>query len=128
MQQTTTRKARIIIILLCIMALISIASICLLFIPSESAKGLTAHIYQDGDLIESIPLSQVKTSYTLTVTSKDGKSNVIEVRQDAIGIVSADCPDRHCVHQGFIKSAALPITCLPHRLVIQLQKEGDTWD
>ena len=128
MQQTTTRKARIIIILLCFMALISIVSIGLLFRPAESWTELTAHIYQDGHLIESISLNEVKTSYTFTVTSKDGGSNVIEVRHDAIGIVSADCPDCLCVHQGFVNSATLPITCLPHRLVIQIRKGGVTWD
>ena len=128
MQQTTTRKAGIIIILLCFIALISIASVCLFFRPTESVKGFIADIYQDGHLIESIPLNKVKASYTITVTSKDGGSNVIEVRPGAIGIASADCPDRLCVHQGFIKSATLPITCLPHRLVIQIRKEDVTWD
>ncbi len=128
MQQTTTRKAQIIRILLCLMALISIASIHLLFSPSESEEGFIADIYQDGHLIKSIPLNEVKTSYTFTVTSKDGGSNVIEVRPGAIGIASANCPDRLCVHQGFIKSTALPITCLPHRLVIQIRKENVTWD
>ena len=128
MQQTTTRKARIIIILLCFMALISIASICLLFRRSESEKGLIAHIYQDGHLIKSIPLNEVKASYTFTVHSENGGSNVVEVRQGAIGIITADCPDQICVHQGFISSTTLPITCLPHRLVIQLRKENMTWD
>lgn len=128
MQQPTTRKARIIVLLLCFMALISIASICLLFRRSESEKGLIAHIYQDGHLIKSIPLNEAKASFTFTVRSAGGGSNVVEVRQGAIGIITADCPDQICVHQGFTSSTTLPITCLPHRLVIQIRKENMTWD
>lgn len=83
--------------------------------------GQTAEIYQEGQLIRSIDLSTVTESYTFTVTAENGGTNVIEVRPGAIGILSADCPDKLCVRQGFINNSLLPVTCLPNRLVIQIK-------
>jgi hypothetical protein len=40
-----------------------------------------------------------------------------------LAIVSASCPDQICVHQGFISTSLLPITCLPNRLVIRVREE-----
>lgn len=128
MQHSTIHKARMLTILLCALALVCIASIFLIIKYSVPENGPTAEVYQNGNLIASIALNDVDASYTFTVRAEDGGSNVIEVRQGAIGIITADCPDRICVQQGFISNSALPITCLPHRLVIQIRKENMTWD
>ncbi|MDE5952038.1 MAG: NusG domain II-containing protein, partial [Acetatifactor sp.] len=55
----------------------------------------------------------------------DGGYNVIEVSPGSIAIIEADCPDKLCVLQGPIADSLLPITCLPHRLVIELKPSGD---
>lgn len=80
-----------------------------------------AEIYQDGHLLQSIRLDEVSTPYTFTVTGSGDRSNEISVRQGSIGILSASCPDKLCVHQGYIDSSLLPITCLPNHLVIQVR-------
>ncbi len=84
----------------------------------------TACIYQDGQILRSISLDQVSETYRFTVEAADGGYNIVEVSPGAIAIVEADCPDRLCVLQGRITDSLLPITCLPHRLVIEL-KPGD---
>ena len=57
---------------------------------------------------------------------ENGCVNEVEVRPGSIGILSADCPDKLCVRQGFISDTRLPITCLPNRLVIRLRPVSDT--
>lgn len=84
---------------------------------------LYADIYQDGERKQSILLSTVTESYTFTIYNNQNAFNQIEVRPGSIGIISASCPDKLCVHQGFIHNSLLPITCLPNRLVIQLRQE-----
>ncbi len=69
----------------------------------------------------SIPLNEETEERIFTVKGENGCVNEIEVRPGSIGILSADCPDRLCVRQGFISDTKLPITCLPNRLVIQLR-------
>lgn len=109
------------ILLLCLSACLTI-----LFHQKKPADRLTACIYQDGQLIKSIDLHAVTTPYTFTVPASCGGSNTIEVRPDAIGIIDADCPDKLCVSTGFVDSTLLPIVCLPHRLVIQLETDAQT--
>ncbi|MBQ8509428.1 MAG: NusG domain II-containing protein [Clostridia bacterium] len=37
-----------------------------------------------------------------------------------IRVSAADYPDQVCVHQGWQSTGAMPIVCLPNKLVIQL--------
>lgn len=92
----------------------------------QPSAGLTARIYQDGQLIKTIDLHTVTQPYTIPILAPDGGSNLIEVRPGAIGIIDADCPDKLCVLTGFADSTLLPIVCLPHRLVIQLSTDRQT--
>ncbi len=86
---------------------------------------ITADIFQNGALIDSICLSTVDTPYTFTITGDNGCQNEIEVRHNSIGIIAADCPDKLCVHQGFVHSSQIPITCLPNHLVIRLRSQDN---
>lgn len=105
--------------------LFAIAAISILWITTQNTvpTGMIADIYQNGKCIQSIHLGTVTTPYAFTITGDNGAENTIEVQQGSIGIISANCPDKLCVHQGFISTSRLPITCLPNRLVIQLHAE-----
>ena len=105
-----------------LIALALCASILLLPGRGSADAAYTACLYQDGELIREIPLDSVTEPYRFTVTAKDGGTNTVEVRPGSIGILSADCPDQICVRQGFLDRPFLPITCLPHRLVIRLKE------
>lgn len=116
------KKAAVIISAILILS----ASFSLLYLlspnPGSAASGgYIAEIYQDGRLLYSIPLNDLTQNRTFVVESTEGGINEVEVRPGSIGIISADCPDKLCVHQGFITNAKLPITCLPNRLVILLR-------
>lgn len=99
-------------------------SLIYLLIPgsgSAASGGYTAEIYQDGRLLYSISLSDISQSRTFDIVSSEGGINEIEIRPGCIGIISADCPDKLCVRQGFISDGKIPVTCLPNRLVILLR-------
>lgn len=88
--------------------------------PTENP---TAEIYQNGELIRVLPLSE---DCEFTISCTEG-SNTVTVRDGAIMISSADCPDKVCVKTGAISGGAVPIVCLPHRLEIRV-KSGDSID
>lgn len=116
--------------ILFVVFLIFVLTLCLGWIlyfrtkSGSSSPHLTAEIYQNGELLQTIDLSAVTESDTFTVTGTNGCSNTIEVRPGSIGIISADCPDKLCVRQGFISDSLLPVTCLPNRLVIRIVQES----
>lgn len=124
-QQTYQKTALIITLLLIIL---SAGSLIYLMLPAKSGTEYTADIYQDGILIMSIPLNGSGGSQIFTIEGENGCVNEIETRSGSIGIISADCPDKLCVRQGFISSSKLPITCLPNRLVIRLRPSYDEFD
>lgn len=114
----------------CLLAAAAILTVCacLAYIlrirAAAPSASLTAELYQDGVLIRELSLNKVEEPYTFTVEAQNGGFNTVEVRPGSIGIISADCPDQVCVHQGFIGSSLLPVTCLPNRLVIQIRETG----
>lgn len=110
--------AVLIAILLCLILGVSLAAI---LFPASGGTGCVADIYQEGELLASLPLDNIDAPYRYTVTGENGCVNELEIRSGSIGMVSADCPDKLCVHQGFIDRPGFPIVCLPNKLVIQLR-------
>ncbi len=102
--------------------LLAVALCCLAAIlTTGSGTGtFVADVYQNGELILSIPLDQDPPKPFL-IQGENHCFNQITVQDGAIGITAADCPDQLCVHQGFLRTPGLPITCLPNRLVILLR-------
>jgi len=78
----------------------------------------TALVFKDGELIYEIDLSRVTATYEI-----DTGGNVVEVRPGEIGVIRADCPDKVCVHTGFVHGAT-PIICVPNKLEIRVADGG----
>lgn len=98
-----------------------------LWLFGRSAPGLVANIYQDGVCIHSIDLSRVTRAETYSAECDSGV-NVILVEPGRICILEADCPDQVCVQAGWLTDSVQPIVCLPHRLVIRLEKTAEQTD
>lgn len=110
-------------LLTCILLFLCLTSCAYLFLHrTASTEGYTAYIYTNGDIYQTITLSDVPAPYSLTIHSSDGGYNTIRIESDGIRIIGADCPDQICVKQGQIHNDLLPITCLPHGLVIELKR------
>lgn len=111
---------------------IAIYTIFLLLIISMASWGMIinlksekkiANIYQKGQLIKSIDLSEGEESYEFEIEGDNGSKNTIRVNDGGISIVCANCPDEICVSAGKIKDGVVPIVCLPNKLVIEIEGE-----
>ncbi|MCM1118130.1 MAG: NusG domain II-containing protein [bacterium] len=127
-----TLKKRACLLTGCILIILT-GSVLALFLARSGAAAetnapYTAYIYQNGHLTQTIPLSQIQQTYTFTVETAAGGSNTVEISPDGVAVTQADCPDQICVQQGRITNSLLPITCLPHRLVIELKQENASAD
>ena len=108
------------------LTILCLGSFLYLSLPRDEGAEYTADIFQNGTLLFSLPLNKTLESRTFTIESENGGFNEIEISAEGIGILSASCPDRLCVHQGFLQSPGIPIVCLPNRLVIRLRPSSDT--
>ena len=115
-------KTRTWIIILAAAALIAAAGTFFTLRPRGEAK--LVEVVQDGTVLREIDLSSVTREYSFEVVWTDGGTNVVTVRPGAICVSAADCPDKVCVHHGWLTDQSAPIVCLPHRLVIRAR--GDT--
>ncbi len=124
-RQTSYRKNAL--LLGSILGIMFVFCLCfLLFFPKfKTTDGLTALVYQDGQLLHSIDLTAVSAPYELTVSGENGSYNLLEIRPGSIGIIDASCPDKLCVYMGFQESTLLPITCLPNNVVIRIVGDGE---
>ena len=62
-----------------------------------------AEITIAGKIYKTIPLSEHKGEESIEVKTKDG-FNIIKVKDNKIGIIEADCPDKVCMNPEYIRS------------------------
>lgn len=111
-----------------LLVILLISCIIILVRYHDTSEQYTAYIYQDGTFIQTIDLSKVTDEYSLDFTSSNGGENRVLVQPNGISVIYANCPDQVCVHQGVVRNSLLPITCLPHGLVIELKPNNTNID
>ena len=84
-----------------------------LLLPGENAA--FARITSQAAVIKTVDL---RIDQEFTVTTPDGGSNTVTVRDGSIAVTQATCPDHYCMERGFCSGGA-QIVCLPNRLVIE---------
>ncbi len=114
-------KYKVLIIIIAIILAAGIAgSIFVLTSPSKNC----VRVISDGEVVYSADLNTVdETTFDVEY---QGHINTVEIHDHQIRVKSADCPDQTCVNMGWLKSASMPIICLPHKLVIEFT--DDTGD
>ena len=107
------RKTKKWIIILAAVVIAGLVSYCL---AMSTGGGTVAVISIDGEEYERIDLSKVTGSYDIELSTQYGH-NTVHVEPGAISVTA----DRVCVSQGRISQSGMPIACVPHRLVIQIE-------
>ena len=87
--------------------------------PSESMS--RAEISVDGKTVMELDLSE---DQVLTVDGAGGGYNRIQVRDGAVSVLEASCPDKVCVHTGTVRYPGETIVCLPNRMIITVIQGG----
>lgn len=105
------------IIALAALLLIAAAGIAVWFgMKNSEREDPTAEIIQDGKVLRTVSLVE---NTEFIIECADGY-NTVTIKNGAVMISAADCPDQVCVRTGAISGGAVPIVCLPHRLEIRV--------
>lgn len=108
--------------------IIIVLLICISFIP-ELVFGLMmgkhynatyAEITIDGKFYKKINLSEHKGDEQIDIKTVYG-DNIIEIKDNSIKVLDADCKDKICIRSGFISEPGQIIVCLPHKLMIEIK-------
>lgn len=100
----TDRLLIIAIILLCVSGFI--------FVKKAFPQGKDVRIEVDGKPVYRLPLS---TDKIVRVEGVNG-ATVVEVKDRKVRITESACPNKTCIHSGWIDKGA--IVCLPNRVVV----------
>lgn len=103
-------------LILCVVLLVA-GIICWLVMRLVLPTGNTADVYIDDKLVQTIDMT-VDDTYEFNT---DRGSNTVVVESRKISVGDADCPDKVCVNMGWKSRRGETITCLPHKLVIEIQ-------
>ena len=120
MKQKTLKNDIVLILALLLLALLAWGALRLTKKPGGEAV-----VTVDGVLVATLPLS---IEARLPVGAERGFLNVVEVADGRVRILEADCPDRLCVRQGWIRYDGESIVCLPHKLIVSIRGGGQDLD
>lgn len=104
-------------VLLIAAILIAAGLLYLVFTFVVKKQGEYVQVKVDGNVICELDLS---VDTVKTISGYNGGSNEIVIKDKAVYIKDADCPDKLCVNMGKISKTGETIVCLPHRVVVQI--------
>ncbi len=98
-------------------------------IGSKTAAGpLQAQVYQDGQMVQSIPLDRVSGDQHIVL---DGPAkNTLLAQRGRIRYEHSDCLDKTCVLTGWLSRPGQLSACLPNRTYVKIvgAESGDGED
>lgn len=78
-------------------------------------EAVSAEILYDNRVIQTVDLSE-----DAVFSPKDFPNIVFCVKNNSIAFIHSDCPDKICVHTGFISKSGQTAVCLPNKMVLRL--------
>lgn len=110
-----------------IVAIVLIAACALwLSFPVKKGQNGVATILQNGKIIRQIQLKEINKPETIRLGGT--YHNTIIVEKGRIRYQSADCPDKICVHTGWISYVGQSAACLPNKTIIRITGNLDGVD
>jgi len=110
--------------------LIIIISLASLFYTRQSAFNVGKKyisIQVNGEEIKRIIFDKNIIGKTIPIETEFG-FNLIEIGDEKVRIIEADCPDQLDVKQGYISKTGEVIVCLPNKLVVEIKGIEDERD
>lgn len=83
-----------------------------------------AEITVSGKLYKTISLSEHRGEEDIEIKTKEG-INIINIKDNKICIIEADCPDKVCMNPSYIEKAGESLVCLPHKVMIQIKGKSE---
>lgn len=114
--------------LICIFITAAIICFAIWQIRKNSSDGGTVVIEQNGKVVYQTEFKSVTDTIEYKIASDNGGYNVVNITADGVEVTDADCPDKICVKQGKINNSAVPVVCLPHKLVVYIKDAESDFD
>ncbi len=111
--------------ILVVLVIIAIAGVCFLanhFLFRDAGQ-VYGEIYLDGELMDTVNLKQDQ-QFSLPQRPEV----VLEVKNGGIAFVQSDCPDKICIHSGYLSHTGQNASCLPNRMTVRIHGRNSAAD
>lgn len=89
------------------------------FVNTKNVNSI--EIYMDNKLYKTYDINDKEE---IKIKSKEGY-NIVKIHDKGVEIIEASCPDKVCIHQGFITKSSESIVCLPNKVHIKITTEDN---
>ncbi|EOH62139.1 MULTISPECIES: NusG domain II-containing protein [Enterococcus] len=116
----------IIISVLVVASFVPTIVFALSFDNAESGNSVKYAVVKiDGKEVERFDLDEI-SSKMVTYHPSDTQYNIVEIQEGKIRVKEDNSPDQIAVRTGWISEPGQTSICLPHRLVITIEQEGQS--
>lgn len=116
----------IIISVLVVASFVPTIVFALSFDNAESGNSVKYAVVKiDGKEVERFDLDEI-SSKMVTYHPSDTQYNIVEIQEGKIRVKEDNSPDQIAVITGWISEPGQTSICLPHRLVITIEQEGQS--
>lgn len=98
-------------------------AVFVLLSPSRNAAAgpARAAVYHRGEIVAELPLGR-RAAKTLLLEA--GAITIEVVPGKGVHISESNCPERVCVHAGWVGRPGETIACLPNKLLVEIEGEN----
>ncbi|MBF1045832.1 MAG: NusG domain II-containing protein [Peptostreptococcus sp.] len=89
----------------------------------NSGQGARVEVYVENKLYNTYPLDK---DQKISIKEKNARINNIHIHDKGVEMTKANCPDKVCIHTGFIDKPGQSIVCLPHKINIKIISDDDS--
>lgn len=100
--------------------------IWLLLMTGAPGNGKYLRIWQDGELIQEIPLSRTGGEQFIELEGR--YHNTVVISGETAGFVDSDCPNQDCVDKGMLTRVGDTAVCLPNRTILEIVEHENEAD
>ena len=114
--------------LLILLIILLAAGLHFFLMTSEADDDLAFEIRHGDSVIQTVRRSALTTTGEFSVNTNDG---VVQIEIDPIKgahIIESPCPDKLCIHQGYINKNGQTVLCLPGKVMVTAiadKKDGE---
>ena len=91
-----------------------------LFLTRQTGNRVVVSV--DGQVVSSFPLEK---DIEYEIEGFEGGRNTLVIKDGVAYMSDASCPDHLCMGMGKISQEGQSLICLPNRVVVEIQGEGD---
>lgn len=107
-------------ILVLIIIILSLSSMVLINRQAFSDNEKYVSIQVNGKELKKIIFDTKLIGTTIPIETEYGY-NLVEIGEEQVRVIEADCPDKIDVKQGYISRIGETIVCLPNRMVVEIK-------